>query len=438
MLLKIMRGWMPPVILLADANNFYASCEAALNPQLAGKPLLVLSNNDGCIVARSAAAKKLGFKMGQPLFQCLDLVKKHEVEVVSSNYPLYADMSARVMQVLARFAPQMEPYSIDEAFLALPGFSPAELDWHSKTLRDTVRRWTGITVSVGLAITKTLAKIANERAKKVPELEGVFDISAYSTEKLDELLANTEVEDVWGIGRQRGRLLRQYGYSTAYDLKYAPDGWLKKNLTITGLRTAWELRGIPCLPLELAPPPKKAIACTRSFGGSVTKLAELREAVATYSSRVAEKLREQGSVAGVIQVFIHTNHFNPREPYYANHYTMRLAQPSSFSPTLVNYAQHALEQIYRPGYRYIKAGVIVTDLSSQSAFQLGLLEGPDPWEVEGEGRLMSAVDTLNQRFGREKVRLASSGLERRWWMKQTRLSPRYTTNWQELPIAFAT
>ncbi len=429
---------MPPVILLADCNNFYASCEAALNPQLAGKPLLVLSNNDGCIVARSAGAKKLGFKMGQPLFQCLDLVKQHEVEVVSSNYPLYADMSARVMQVLARFAPQVEFYSIDEAFLALPGFSPDELDWHSHTLQAVVRRWTGITVSVGLAATKTLAKIANEQSKKDPRLEGVFDISAYSTEKLDELLANTDVENVWGIGRQKGRLLKQYGYPTAYDLKYAPDGWLKKNLTITGLRTAMELRGISCLPLELAPPPKKAIACTRSFGGSVTKLAELGEAVATYASRVAEKLRGQKSVAGVIQVFIHTNHFNPNEPYYSKHYTMRLAQPSSFTPTLVAYARHALEQIYQPGYRYIKAGVIVTDISSQTALQLGLLEGPDPWEVEEQGKLMKAVDTLNQRFGREKVRLAASGLERKWWMKQSRLSPRYTTNWQELPVAFAT
>ena len=207
---------MPPVMLLADANNFYASCEAALNPQLVGKPLLVLSNNDGCIVARSAPAKKLGFKMGQPLFQCLDLVKKHQVEVVSSNYPLYANMSARIMQILNRFAPQAEYYSIDEAFLALPGFTQAELDWHAHSLRDTVQRWTGITVSVGLAITKTLAKIANERAKKIPELEGVFDISAYSTEKLDELLASTEVENVWGIGRQRGRLLRQYGYSSPF------------------------------------------------------------------------------------------------------------------------------------------------------------------------------------------------------------------------------
>jgi DNA polymerase V len=426
-------------VALADANNFYVSAQRVFEPSLEGKPVVVLSNNDGCIIARSNEAKALGLKMGEPYFKRKEFLCQQGVAVYSSCYPLYADMSRRVMVTLEQFAPQVEVYSIDEAFLGLPGFEGEELAEHCRQIRQTVKQWTGIPVSIGVASTKTLSKIAGERAKKDTTLGGVLDISRYSESQLDELLDETDVEEVWGIGRQRANLLRQYGYPTAYQLKYAPDGFLKKHLSIVGVRTAWELRGIACIPLELAPAPKKAIACAKSFGRPVTQLGELKEALATYIARVGEKLRGQGSVAGVIQVFVSTSRF--RVGHYSNHLTMRLPQPSAFTPTLTNYAHYGLEKLYRAGHEYVKVGVMVTELSAQKALQLNLfdygLAGPDPWDIEREQVVMETVDRVNKRYGRDTLRLGSSGLERGWWMEQRRLSPRYTTRWEELPVARA-
>jgi DNA polymerase V len=252
------------------------------------------------------------------------------------------------------------------------------------------------------------------------------------------MLAGIEVEDLWGISSKRGRLLRQYGIATAYDLKYASDGWVKKNLTIMGLRTQWELRGISCIPLELAPPPKKGMCSSRSFGRPIESLEELKEAVATYTSRIAEKLRVQKSTACNIQVFIHTSRFKASEPQYANHINLTLPQPSSFTPTLVRYALHGLEKIYRPGYKYVKAGVLVTTIGRQDELQLNLWEeGPDPWDLEEELALSGVVDSINQKWGRDTLRLAASGLERNWGMQQGRVSPHYTTRWSDLPVVRA-
>jgi DNA polymerase V len=426
-------------VALADANNFYVSAQRVFEPSLEGKPVVVLSNNDGCIIARSNEAKALGLKMGEPFFKWAEFLRQHQIEVFSSCYPLYADMSRRVMLTLEQFAPQLEIYSIDEAFLALPGFREEELTEYCRKIRETVKQWTGIPLSIGVASTKTLSKIAAEQAKKEPSLGGVLDISGYRESRLDELLDATEVEEVWGIGRQKANILRQYGYPTAYQLKHAPDDFLKKHLTITGVRTAWELRGISCIALEEAPAPKKAIACAKSFGRPVTELKELKEALATYTSRIAEKLRGQGSVAGVIQVFVSTNRF--QADHYSSHLTIRLPQPSSFTPTLTNYAHYALQQLYCSGYEYHKVGIMVTDLGPQNSLQLNLFDyafaGPDPWDIEREQALMQTVDQLNARYGRDKLRLGSSGLERQWWMQQRHLSPRYTTRWEELALAKA-
>jgi DNA polymerase V len=383
-------------------------------------------------VARSNEAKRLGLKMGEAYFKRRDFLQENGVEVWSSNYPLYADMSARVMRTLHDFAPELEIYSIDEAFMSLPGFEEAALKAHCREMRATVKRWTGIPVSIGVGSTKTLAKVANERAKKDPWFEGVLDMSGWDERELDKLLDATDVEDVWGIGPQRAALLRHYGYYTAADLKYAPDRWLLEKLTVMGLRTAMELRGTPCIPLELAPPAKKAIASTRSFGKVVESLEELKEAVSLYVARLGEKLRRQWSVAGVLQVFVRTNPFKPEEPQYAGSASIKLPQATSYTPHLARYAHAALEQLYRPGYRYHKAGVLALNLSQQ-ALQLNLFGESGPAELAREADLMAAVDALNRRYGREMVRLASSGVAREWKMRQGRVSPRYTTRWEDLP-----
>ena len=280
---------MPPLFALADCNNFYASCERVFNPKLAGRPAIVLSNNDGCVVARSNEAKALGIAMGVPAFQIRHLIRKHDVQVFSSNYALYGDLSQRVMETLQQFSPEVEVYSIDEAFLNLSGFTNINLTDYGRRIRATVKQWTGIPVSVGIAETKTLAKIANHVAKRTEGTDGVFDFTAWPDR--DSVLARVLVEEVWGIGPNYARLLTQHGITTALGLRDADDHWIQKQMGVVGLRTVHELRGISCLPLEQCPPPKQGITCSRSFGRPVTTLAEMREAVAAYTARAAEKLR---------------------------------------------------------------------------------------------------------------------------------------------------
>jgi DNA polymerase V len=427
---------LKPVFALADANNFYASCERVFAPDLEGRPVVVLSNRDGCIIARSNEAKALGIKMGQPLFECQPLIKKHRVAVLSSNYTLYGDLSRRVMAVLAQFTPELEVFSIDEAFLSFAGIAAArDRASYARQIRQRVRQWTGIPLSIGVAPTKTLSKIANARAKKDPALAGVLDITDYSPAELDALLGTVAVEDVWGIGSHKAAYLTQHGYHTALDLKAASDGWIKKHLTITTLRTVYELRGISCLPLELAPPPKKAIARAKAFGRPVESLEELTEAVAAYLARAAEKLRAQRQKAGQLEIFVQTSHFREDEPRYASAIAMRLPTPTSYTPQLLHYARHLLTKIYRPGYRYAKAGVLLTDFARDDHLQLQLLAGSASEQLATHARekkLMAALDAINHKWGRESVRAGASGLAREWQSRPTNVSPRYTTRWAEL------
>ncbi|HEX2915338.1 MAG TPA: Y-family DNA polymerase [Chloroflexia bacterium] len=424
-------------IFLADCNNFYVSCERVFNPKLEGKPTVVLSNNDGCIIARSNEAKALGFKMGDPVFKVADRLKEHNVQVLSSNYTLYGDLSSRVMQCLSRYTSEVEVYSIDESFLAFPTTSfksPEESAALAREIRETVRQWTGIPISVGVASTKTLAKLANEKAKKDPTREGVFDLTALSQAELDVLLDRVPVEGVWGINSRRGRVLRQYGIETAYELKEGEDLWIKKNLTVMGLRTAWELRGIPCLSIELAPPAKKAIACTRSFGQPVEDLTGVREAIAAYTGRAAVKLRRQRSIAAVIQVFIHTSHFKPEEPYYSNSAVLTLPVATSYTPELTRQALRGLDAIYRSGYRYVKSGVILTGIRPEGEVQLNMFRESGTETREKEARIMRALDSVNRSWGSHTLHLASSGImcHQEWRMRRANVSNRFTTRWDEL------
>lgn len=422
---------MKKVFALVDCNNFYASCERLFRPGLDRQPLVVLSNNDGCVIARSNEVKILGVKMGDPYFKIKGLLAKERVHVFSSNYALYGDLSHRVMTVLQQLEPEVEVYSIDEAFVALPhtpGKSQAD---YALSLKNSVKQCVGIPVSIGIGPTKTLAKVATKYAKKEAHYGGVFDLTDH--EQLDELLASLEVEEVWGIGRQSAHKLRLRGISTAKGLRDADDAWLRKKLTVTGLRTAMELRGISCLPLETAQPDKKSIISSRSFGAPVSTLEEMKEAIATYLSTAAEKLRQQGSVAGAIQVFIATNTFNPHQPQHVQSLMVTLPQPSAYTPTLLKAALHGLERIFRPGFQYKKGGVMLTEIGSDRHQPQDLFTPVDTRQAD----LMAAVDRINQKWGRRTVQQGTAGLVKSWQMVQAHKSPAYTTNWKELPVANA-
>ena len=423
---------MVKVFALLDCNNFYVSCERLFNPGLEGRPVVVLSNNDGCIIARSNEAKALGIKMGEPFFQCRQLIAAQRVEVFSSNYPLYADLSQRVMDILAQLEPEVEVYSIDEAFIGLPPATPAALAETGRRIRATIRRQVGIPVAIGFGPTKTLAKVANRVAKKQPEHGGVFVLPEAGRER-DQLLAALAVDDVWGIGYRSAAKLAARGIRTALALSQADDDWLRKRLTVTGLRTAMELRGVSCLPLDESPAPSKSITTSRSFGRPVADLGGLREALATYVSVASAKLREQHLKAGCLQVFLSTNRFRPSEPQYANSMTVSLAQPSASTPELIRQATAALRRLYRPGFAYQKVGVILLDLAPAGYAQPSLFHPPRP----DREALMAAMDRINQRWGRDTLHIAATGFLRSWKNQQNRKSPAYTTSWHELPVVYS-
>jgi DNA polymerase V len=412
---------------LIDCNNFYVSCERLFRPDLTNRPVVVLSNNDGCIIARSNEAKAIGIGMGTPYFKQEPLIRKNRVAVFSSNYPLYGDISQRVMDVLMRLEPDVEVYSIDEAFIRLPAGKYLDLKKQAGFLRATVQKHTGIPVSIGLAPTKTLAKIANRFAKKNPSAGGLFVIPA--GQDLDDLLKTTDIGAVWGIGRRHADRLKKRAVHTALDLKTRPDSWIRKQLTVTGLRTAMELRGIPCISLEKTPPAKKSICTSRSFGQTVQSLANLQEAVATYTAQAAYKLRHAGLRTTVIDVFIRTNTFKKDEPQYCNRKTFPLAAPSSDTATLIKAALASLKAIYRTGYRYQKAGVLLNGLVPENFEQLHLFRVPTPRIAS----LMKAVDEINSRWGRNTIQPAAAGLVKDWRFRQLKKSPAYTTCWSELP-----
>lgn len=420
---------MPPLLALLDCNNFYVSCERAFNPALENRPVLVLSNNDGCCVARSNEVKALGIKMGAPYFQIEPLVHKHHIQVFSSNYSLYGSVSQRVMTLLGELAPSCEVYSIDEAFLDLKLADGCSLKL-AQHISKTVLKWTRIPVCLGLGPSKTLAKVANRVAKKYPEYGGVYDISSVDPEPI---LAKLDVQDVWGVGYRYARALREQGITTGWDLRNAPQGWVKQRFGVTLLRTVLELQGVSCLPLDLCPAPKKGITCSRSFGRPVVKLSELQEAVATYTTRAAEKLRREGVIAPVLTVFITTSRFRDG-PSYSNSATLTLPVATDDTAELIHYALRGVESIYRPGYLYIKAGVMLVNLVPATLVQPNFFDTRDR---ERYRLLMKTMDGINARFGSGSIQFAAAGLVKPWAMRSARRSLRFTTRWSEIPVVKA-
>jgi DNA polymerase V len=422
-----------PCLALVDCNSFYASCEKVFAPALAAKPVVVLSNNDGCVIAMSAEAKAVGIPMGKPAFECRELFRQHGVAVFSSNYTLYGNMSARVMATLGRFAPEMEVYSIDEAFLDLTGL-PEDVTAYSRCIRQTVRQWTGIPVSIGLGPTKTLAKVANKLAKKRPEWNGVLDLGGHPDP--DALLEALPVGDVWGIGRRYARMLESYGVTNARQFRDLDRAWVQKRMTVGGLHTLLELRGLPCIDLEKVPPAKKTVAASRSFSQPVIRIEEMREALAVYTTRATERMRAARMVANGVTVWVQTNTFIAGEPQYANSAFGALPVATAHTGDIARVAFQVLESIFRKGYRYKKAGVMLTGLEPAGCRQLSLLESAPKPDPRSE-RLMAVLDKANARWGRDTVRLAACGIRQDWKMRQASRSPRYTTAWEEVPVVKA-
>ncbi|EPR44312.1 UMUC domain protein DNA-repair protein [Desulfovibrio sp. X2] len=424
---------MARTFALVDCNNFYASCERVFAPRLEGTPIVVLSNNDGCVISRSAEAKALGIPMGEPSFRLKGFAARHGVAVLSSNYALYGDMSGRVMSVLERFAPATEVYSIDEAFLDLTGLREDKAAFAAR-LRALVRRWTGIPVSIGIGPTKTLAKAANRLAKKNPELHGVLDLSA--GDDVTPWLSRIAAGDVWGIGRRTAAMLARHGVHTAADFARLPEAFVQRRMTVTGLHTLLELRGRPCIELEDVPAPKKSIVSSRSFGTPVTRLADMREALAWHVARAAEKLRGQHALAGNVLVHMQTNRFISNEPQHAASDTASLSLPTARTPELLRAGLALADRLFKPGYRYKKAGVMLFGIEAETAVQ-GSLLAPDPRDDARRDALMHALDAVNAKWGRETLRPAATGIERPWRMRQEHRTPRYTTVWDEIPVVNA-
>lgn len=416
---------------LVDCNNFYASCERVFRPDLRRRPIVVLSNNDGCVIARSEEAKALGISMGAPAFQVRDTMRDAGVVVFSSNFALYADMSARVMDVLSSQAASLEMYSIDEAFLDLSDFPPERLLDHARRLCAEVRRSTGIPVSMGIAPTKTLAKVAGKQAKRHPEARGAWCLHDEATTRA--ALAATEVGDIWGIGRRYAEALRQRGIDTALQLRDWPDdAWIRRRFTVTGLRLVRELRGQPCLSIEDVPTARQSIRCSRTFPYDMTDRGELAEAITTFTCRAAEKLRHAGQCAGAVEVFVRGNRHR-EESCLRWERVVSVPQPTAADQPLLQAAHRALAKLPDGPFSAKKAGVMLLDLCPADRVQPSLFE--DNVDPRHE-RLSAAVDALNKRQGRGTVRVLAAGLSPRWRMNQDHLSPRYTTSWDDLPEAW--
>ncbi len=412
---------------LVDCNNFYVSCERVFNPKLHKRPVIVLSNNDGCVVARSNEAKALGITMGTPLFKVQDIVDQYGIAILSSNYVLYGDMSNRVMNTLQEFTPEVETYSIDEAFMNLAGVGGEPFDKLGTRIKERVRRITGIPVSIGIAETKTLAKLANRISKKSEKAQGVLDLT--DSPYREAALERTQVEDLWGIGRQYAKLLKSRGIENALQFARADRRWVRRALTVVGARLHAELNGINCLPLEVTPRPRKSMVCSHSFGESVTTLSELKEAVAMFMSRAGEKLRREKMAASVVTVFINTNRFRKDEPQYANAATHELLYPTDSSEELLKCALGAVENLFRDGFCYKKAGVMLNNIVPAEHLTMRMF-GQDSWERTR--RISQAIDDVNRRFGRNTLRYGSVVKEGRWQTKAKHRSQHYTTRLDEL------
>ena len=425
----VSRDYPMPVFALVDCNNFYASCEKLFRPDLKDTPVVVLSNNDGCVVARSREAKLLGIKMGVPVFQIKSEMLRHGILAFSSNYALYTDLSSRVMRTLEEMAPRVEVYSIDEAFLDLTGIeSVLSLVEFGQQVRERIGHWIGITVCVGIAPTKTLAKLANHAAKKYPATQGVVDLT--NPDRQRRLLALVPVDDVWGVGRRLSKRLNALGITTALDLANASPRAIRDQFSVVLERTVRELNGESCIELEEIPPTKKQIVCSRSFGEKVTHFELLREAVCEYATRATEKLRKEQQQAKVMTVFIRTSPFKDNEPQYSNSASGELLIPSCDTRDFIELANHLLKRIWKDGFRYAKAGVMLSDFYDPGMFQPGLFD--DISTRSNSQQLMSVLDTINQ-SGAGKVFFAGQGTKKDWSMKREHLSPAYTTRWDQLP-----
>ncbi|MBD9658129.1 translesion error-prone DNA polymerase V subunit UmuC [Pantoea sp. PNT03] len=416
---------------LVDVNNFYCGCETVFRPDLRGKPVLVLSNNDGCVIARNAEVKELKIPMGAPYFKLKDEIRRHKITVFSSNYPLYADFSNRVMTTLEKMVPSVEVYSIDEAFLDLTGLRNCwVLEDFGREIRERIKRDTHLTVGVGIAQTKTLAKLANYAAKKWKQTGGVVDLS--NIERQRKLMALVPVEEVWGVGRRISKKLNAMGIITAKDLSEQSTYIIRKHFNVVLERTVRELRGEPCLELEEFAPTKQQIVCSRSFGSRITEYMDMRQAVCSYAERAAEKLRRERQYCRQVAVFVRTSPHAEGEVFYGNQAMGRLLTPSNDTRDIIRVAMQGLDHIWRDGCRYMKAGVMLGDFYSQGVSQLNLFDEFKP-QANSES-LMRVVDGLNQ-SGKGKLWFAGQGIQKSWEMKREMLSPAYTTRLSDLPVA---
>ena len=411
-------------IALVDCNSFYVSCERLFNPKIQKKAVVVLSNNDGCVISRSREAKDLGIKMGEPYFKVKELVKKNKVEVYSSNYALYGDISRRVMKVLKTFSPKVEIYSIDEAFIDLSFIDEKGAEDYGREIRSRVLKWTGIPTSVGIASTKTLSKVANHIAKK--EKAGVI----YLNTNIDEKLKKFPIEDVWGVGKQLSKFYHKNNISNAYDLKNVSNTWVKKGTNVLGAKTAMELRGIPCIDLQIDQEKRKNCCVSRSFGRKVKDLSELEESVITHCLNAAEKIRADDQIAKTITVFIRTSPFDKNRRYYSNSKTIDLAIPTSNSIELIKNAVRALTDIYKYGYAYQKAGIILSGLKDANQNDQNLLT---PLLENKSKKLMKAIDYTNTKYGRYAISIAQAGLSKGWKMRREHSSKIDTASFDSLP-----
>lgn len=416
---------------LVDVNSFYASCETAFRPDLKGRPVVVLSNNDGCVIARNAAAKALNVKMGEPYFKQKDLFHYYGVTCFSSNYELYADMSQRVMTTLEALTPRVEMYSIDEAFCDLTGVHHCrDLADFGKEIRDTLLQRTHLTAGVGIAPTKTLAKLANHAAKQWPQTHGVVDLS--NVERQRKLMALMPVSEVWGIGRRIAKKLEAMGIGNVLKLAETDIRFIRKNFSVVLERTVRELRGEPCLALEEFAATKQEIICSRSFGDRVSDYESMRQAICSYASRAAEKLRAEHQYCRHISAFVKTSPFAANEKYYGNTGSVMLLTPTQDSRDIINAATRCLDIVWREGLRYQKAGVMLGDFFSQGVAQLNLFDDNAP-RPDSE-QLMSVLDGLNAKEGRGTLWFAGQGTQQQWQMKREMLSPRYTTRFSDLLV----
>ncbi len=432
---------------LVDGNNFYVSCERVFRPSLLGQPVVVLSNNDGCAISRSNEAKALGIAMGAPWFQIRQALPDAGVIALSANFALYGDMSSRMAAIAAGLGPSQEIYSIDESFIGMAGV-PGDLVVRGQAVRERILRWIGIPVGIGFGATKTQAKLANHVAKSADRKPGsypaeyarVCDLAALGPQALAAVLEATHVGDIWGIGRKLSAQLQAEGVNTALQLARVDPAAARRRWSVVVERTVRELQGFSCIGLEDVPSPKKEIACTRTFGRPLTTLADLTEAVSEFAARAAEKLRKQEGAAGHVLTFIHTSPFRRDDVQYSRSVTMPLRRPTADTAALVTAAVRGLESIFKPGFKYAKAGVMLLDLQPEDLGQ-GELE-LDP-VCNDRGQLMSAIDRLNDRYGRSTIAPASAGLpgkasaKRRFAMRQDLKTPNYTTSWDDLPLARA-